>query len=166
MAFLLRILKVLKFWTDLLKQFFEIQKKYPAKNDWILTIKEDLETLSLKMTFDEIKFTKKAIFKKIIKEKACLSASEISTTNAKSIFKYRTKMSNVKENFHFMYSEDKLDCPECPGILDTQEHLIEHLIEHFDTPVDKQTYQKLFAQGYHKDKVTLVKNMDLLLNRR
>ena len=131
MAFLLRILKVLKFWTDLLKQFFEIQKKYPAKNDWILTIKEDLETLSLKMTFDEIKFTKKAIFKKIIKEKACLSAftylleqkeehtkmeflsynklsvqsyfctSEISTKNAKSIFKYRTKMSNVKENFHF-----------------------------------------------------------------
>ena len=50
--------------TDLLKQFFEIQKKYPAKNDWILKIKEDLETLSLKMTFDEIKFTKKAIFKK------------------------------------------------------------------------------------------------------
>ena len=72
--------------------------------------------------------------------------SEISTKNAKSIFKYRTKMSNVKENFHFMYSEDKLDCPECPGILDTQEHLIEHLIEHFDTPVDKQTYQKLLAQ--------------------
>ena len=61
-----------------------------------------------------------------------------------------------------MYSEENLDCPQCPGILDTQEHLIDH----FDPAIDKPNYKKLFLDGYHKEKMTLVNNMDLLPNRR
>ena len=28
--------------SDLLKKFYEVQEKYPVKNDWSLTIKEDM----------------------------------------------------------------------------------------------------------------------------
>ena len=62
--------------TDLLKQFFDIQYKYPTNNDWVLTIKQDLQILSLNMTFKNIKNTKKAKFLKIIKEKARQKALE------------------------------------------------------------------------------------------
>ena len=61
-----------------------------------------------------------------------------------------------------MYNQDKLDCPECPGILDTQEHLIDH----FDNNIDNPNYNTLFLNGHHKEKAILVKNMDLLLKRR
>ena len=71
-------------------------------------------------------------------------------------------MSSVKENFHFMYNQENLDCPECPGIVDTQEHLVDHI----DISTDKPSYKMLNSNGYHKEKVLLVKNMDLLLNRR
>ena len=178
--------------TDLLKQFFEIQCKYPTKNDWVLTIKQDINILSLKMTFKDIKNMKKQKFLKIIKEKArqksleylldlkkkhskldqlsynklkiqsYFGTSKISIKAAKSVFKYRTKMSSVKDNFHSMYNQDTLDCPECPGINDTQEHLIDH----FDRSIDKPSYKMLFSNGYHKEKAILVKNMDLILNRR
>ena len=31
------------------------QKEFPGKNDWILTVKQDLEDLDIKLSFDEIK---------------------------------------------------------------------------------------------------------------
>ena len=178
--------------NDLLKKFFNIQNKYRVKNDWILTIQEDLELLGFPVNFEKIRTIKKNQFKKSIKEKVKMLAfqyliklkdehtkmsnlsydslkiqsyftsSKVSAKQAKSIFKFRTNMANVKENFHFMYNETNLSCPDCHQILDTQQHLLDHS----DQDINQDKYFNMFRAGYHQDKVLLSRIMDQVLNRR
>ena len=42
-----------------------------------------------------------------LKMQSYFISSVVSTKQAKSIFKFRTHMSNVKDNFKFMYKENK-----------------------------------------------------------
>ena len=178
--------------NDLLKKFFDIQNKYPVKNDWVLTIKEDLEFLGLPLNFEKIKTIKKKNFKESVKEKirklafqyliklknehskmSCVSynsfklqsyfsTSIVSAKQAKSIYKFRTHMANVKDNFHSMYNESNLSCPDCQQNLDTQQHLLDHS----DQDIDHTKYSNIFREGYHKDKILITKIMDQVLNRR
>ena len=64
------------FWTllnkpndELVKKFFEVQNQFSSKNDWIVQVKKDLETLKIEKTENEIKLMKKDSFKKLVKEK-------------------------------------------------------------------------------------------------
>ena len=41
--------------NDLLKKVFKAQLNKPAKNDWILTVKEDLKYFEIKLTLEDIK---------------------------------------------------------------------------------------------------------------
>ena len=56
--------------NDLLKNFFIIQNKYPVKNDWVLTVKDDLRQLGLEyLSLNQIKNLKKEAFKGLVKLK-------------------------------------------------------------------------------------------------
>ena len=68
-----------------------------------------------------------------------LKTPMISTKEAKLIYKYRTRMANVKTNFKFMYPLEDLSCPDCLIHLDTQKHLLNHA----ETFIDKRRYNKL-----------------------
>ena len=55
---------------DLLKNFFEVQNKNPVKNDWVLTIKEDIDSLKINLNLEQIKELSKDKFSALVKEKA------------------------------------------------------------------------------------------------
>ena len=55
---------------DLLLKFFNAQNREPTKNDWVITVKEDLEKLEIDIDFEEIKSMSKYSWLKIVKE-AC-----------------------------------------------------------------------------------------------
>ena len=89
-----------------------------------------------------------------------LKTDEISTKEAKSIFKYRTRMALVKANFSSQFID--MYCPECTLHLDTQEHLLEHT----ENQNNASNYSKLFTSGDHQDKQTLVRQMENVLSKR
>ena len=120
---------------DLLKKVFIVQEKYPVKNDWTLTVKQDLEDLDIKLSFDEIKSLKKETFSKIVKDKVRTLAfrklmeekntyskmeklqytelkmqnyfvsHKINTKTAQNIYCYRTRMAGVKVNFRSQFQD-------------------------------------------------------------
>ena len=175
---------------DLLGQFFKIQNKYPTKNYWVTIVKEDLKLLNITEQFDEIKKNKKCTFSKMVKKKivdisfkflvesklehskmdnlnytnlemqSYFKTGEISTKEAKTVFKYRTRMAQVKANFSSQYLD--LYCPECSLDLDTQKHLLEHTEQQNNAYI----YEKLFTNGDYQDKRNLVRIMEDVLSKR
>ena len=87
-------------------------------------------------------------------------SGEISTKEAKTIFKYRTRMAQVKANFSSQFID--LYCPECSVDLDTQKHLLEHS----EQQNNALTYEKLFTNGDIQDKRNLIRLMEAALSRR
>ena len=138
--------------NEMLKLFFEAQVKFPAKGDWIHTVLKDIEDLEINMDLTEIQHTSKEkmknIVKKAYKEKSFYdlinvkkSHSKIRVLNytsleiqeylkinmknstAKLIFKLRTKMLDVKDNFRG--TDNNPQCNLCEiGHLDSQENLL------------------------------------------
>ena len=91
-----------------------------------------------------------------------LKTPMISTKEAKLIYKYPTRMANVKTNFKFMHPLEDLNCPDCFIHLDTQKHLLDHA----ETFIDIRRYAKLFTPGDFEDKLLLVRNMEKILKLR
>ena len=87
-------------------------------------------------------------------------SGEISTKEAKTIFKYRTRMAQVKANFSSQFID--LYCPECSLDLDTQKHLLEHT----DQQNNAYAYEKIFTNGDFQVKRNLVRLMEAALSRR
>ena len=52
----------------LLRKFFEAQCVHPIKGDWASTVTKDLESVGLKMSFEEIRNCSKDIFKETVKK--------------------------------------------------------------------------------------------------
>ena len=65
--------------------------------------------------------------------------NKIDIKTVRDIFKFQTRLSNLKDNFKNLYKEDQ-NCPipNCPGI-DNQRHLLEHSEFHID---NKEGYCK------------------------
>ena len=59
---------------NMLSKFFQAQCESPIRGDWVLTVKQDLEDLGLKMNFDKIKDFSKEAFKDMVK-KECSNCS-------------------------------------------------------------------------------------------
>ena len=138
---------------DLLRRFFEAQCRKPSKNDWCLTVKDDIKSLNLDADFQTISNVSKKVLSKslktAIKVKAFedllykqeqyskgsnLSYGELSMRNylkseyitgkqAKLIFKFRTRMVQVKQNYKQSNINNVL-CPCCHKEEDHQIHLI------------------------------------------
>lgn len=72
---------------SLIHQCFDAQKAKPCRNDWILTVQEDLEELEIMLEFDEIRelssFQFKSFLKKIIEEKALSFLNNVKSKHSK-----------------------------------------------------------------------------------
>ena len=55
--------------NELVKQVYMTQKLSPVKNDWCLTIAEDLKYLNINLSENEISMMKKAKFKTLVNQK-------------------------------------------------------------------------------------------------
>ena len=136
---------------DLLLKFFNAQNPEPSKNDWTVTVKKDLAELGLEDSFDQIKQFSKLIWLKRVKKackklafenlletqmeyskgsnlgygslkiRSYLKSTEINSNQAKIIFKIRTRMIQVYNNFKNGF--DDVKCPICKEGEDSQEHV-------------------------------------------
>ena len=177
---------------ELVKQFFDVQVKYPVKNDWVLSVKSDLKTLNINLTFDEIKKETKDYFSKLVKAKVRSGAFEdfmkvkrvqskmsnlnyeklelqsyfktnnISVKTARSIFAYRTRTSQCKVNFRTQYINN-LECP-VPGCKeeDSQQHLLDHSTR---DNVESSSYTKLFSAN-PGDNLEIIKLLEEAMSER
>ena len=72
---------------SLIHRCFDVQKRKPSKNDWILSVYEDLEELDIMIDFEQIKslsnYQLKAFLKKIIGEKALSYLNKIKSNHSK-----------------------------------------------------------------------------------
>ena len=132
-----------------LYNFFTTQLKYPTKNDWTETVKEDLKDFDIDEDFEIIKKTSKMKFKKFIKIKAreyelrymskskeslskirnikhkkmnmasYLELENMNVSEAKIIFQFRSRMAQFSGNYKGK-NPTKI-CPLCSSHPDTQE---------------------------------------------
>ena len=54
---------------ELVKKFFNVQNQFSSKNDWIIQVKNDIDSLKLEKNENDIKHMKKYKFKKLVKKK-------------------------------------------------------------------------------------------------
>ena len=140
--------------NSLIFETFNAQDKFPAKDDWVLTIKDDLKYFDINLSYEQIrklsKYSFKKYLKKIIKAKVLKDLNEVKKEHTKMknltyvklqtqpyllsnnffpetanfLFRARTRMLDVKNNFKNSFDDDIHLCPICESDEDTQEHLI------------------------------------------
>ena len=139
---------------ELAKKFFEIQKQFPVKEDWILEVYKNLEFCEINLSEREIKKMSKYRFKKLVKKQIKLRAEEylasLREDHSKSkklqiyklqsylknenmtrkekqlLFQLRTRSTPTRANYKSKYKFD-LTCPLCNDI--TSEQTDAHLLD-------------------------------------
>ena len=61
---------------SLIRNVFDAQRKSPLKGDWVNTVKEDLESLNIDQTFEDIEQMEKESFKTLVRERVRQTAFE------------------------------------------------------------------------------------------
>ena len=159
---------------SLMYKFFKIQSQKPVKGDWCLTVQEDLETLEINLTEEQVQTTTEYSFKKLVNTQIkketflyltklkeshskvlhiqyqkheiqdYLHSSSIAPDLAKFTFLARSRMIAVGHNF----KEGRIDplCPLCQES-DTQNHLMScsKLIVNVVTSQTMPEYSDLFG---------------------
>ena len=83
---------------SLINQFYKLQARKPVKNDWSLTVSQNLEELKISFTEYQIQNLSKSAFQKIVKE---------SVRNA--AFNYLIKLKNTHSKIaHISYETLKI----------------------------------------------------------
>ena len=136
---------------EMLRKVYNAQKLFPVKDDWIHSVKEDLDILGISFDEEKIKSTKKEAFKKQVNTKIreashsslledkkgklenlsshygmkeYLSTDKLSLQHKQLLFNLRTRMVMVKCNYRRKY-EGNLLCTLCdPQAEESQEHLL------------------------------------------
>ena len=140
--------------TELAKQVFKIQKKFPVKDDWVTQVKLDLDELGIQLAEEEIKAMKYEAFKKIVKTKLeenffdyllSLKSNHTKTENLVSyklqeyltsenltfkqkqlLFSLRTRSINVKRNYKNKYRHSNMFCSLCDDKqVESESHILE-----------------------------------------
>ena len=168
---------------EMLSEFFNAQWKNPGRNDWTVTVQQDIVDLQICMGIDEIRECPHSQFKKIVKEKCrsvafkslieqknChskmgnLSYNELKTqpylkdgvlnrNDARLLFQFRTRMIDVADNFKNDNKYTML-CPLCSESWDDQEHLLCCSKIH-QKELPNVTYNDIFGNDTNKMKIVL-----------
>ena len=79
-------------------KFFKIQSQKPVKGDWCLTVQDDLETLEINLTEEEIQTISEYSFKKLV-----------NTQIKKETFLYLTKLKESHSKvLHIQYQKHEI----------------------------------------------------------
>ena len=150
----------------------------PVKNDWDHTIRENLEEAKINLNFEEISKLKKKTFLKLAKIKIKMRTLEylnnIKVSHSKmddlaydklemkpyfksqnlyvkevrNIFKFRTRMSDVKINFSSQY--ENLNCSLGCDEIESQEHIINCDKIGSNLNNNEVVYQDIFSNDIQK----------------
>ena len=137
----------------MLYKSFIAQWKYPAKDDWIFKMKENMEELDIHLSLKQMKIKSAESFKNMVRIKAkeytldflldkkeshskmdnlkyseiklqqYLRDPKISVAEAKNLYRYRTRSAKFKENMKTGYQ--CTPCPFCSVQPDTQIHSVQ-----------------------------------------
>ena len=130
-----------------LNKFFMAQWNYPIKDDWTHDVKKDLNDFNIQVDLNFIRNMTKQAFKKLVKVKArkyeindllkndlskmenlhfdklelakYLELQELTVTEAKAVFQFRSRMANFKNNYRGTNPVNI--CPLCMNHPDTQQ---------------------------------------------
>ena len=176
--------------TGMLQQVFKIQWNFPCKGDWAIQAKNDFKDFEIEDNLEKIKTMSKDVFKRLTKRKAyayafnllCLnkqtyrkmdrlSYSEFkvqkylvnksySLEEKKLIFKYRTRMLNVGQNFRA--DRELVLCPLCKKHTGSQDNLLSCVstIEDIEKECGDITginLDELFAEEFEETTVKVLK---------
>ena len=119
----------------MLFKVFQAQWNHPVKDDWTITVQQDLKDFKINLSLEEIKGKTEWSFKRLVKKKSneyaldyllkmklkhskmdnlqyeelkiqnYLKDESITVKEAQTLFKYRTRVARFKENFKNMYEE-------------------------------------------------------------
>ena len=186
--FLQYILKRKK--DDLLLRFFNAQNREPSRNDWANTVKNDLNEFGLDFSFEEIKsFSKFMWLKKVkkackifafenlleaqleyskgsnlgygsLKSRSYLKSAKINANQAKTIFRIRTRMLKVKNNFKNGSVNTK--CPICKNGEDSQEHVFIEC-KMLGERLSKKEYFSIFSEN-EEEMANVIMKIEKILN--
>ena len=163
---------------EMLSQFFYAQWECPARNDWVLTVQQDILDLQVGMNLREIQLCTKDSFKTLITERCedaalnylmVLKEGHSKMTNltyhrlelqpyfcafnsydAKLMFQFRTRMVHVASNYK--NNSDSLLCPLCNTGNDDQRHLLQCHVLHPEGPT-RVNYDDIFGNDTNAMKV-------------
>ena len=137
--------------SEMLSQFFYAQWNSPCKNDWTVTVKNDLDEFKIEANLEVIRHMSQFQFKDLVKKRCqdtafrhllTLKATHSKLSNityeaysmqpylfdgtfhsgdARILFRFRTRMIRVGRNYKSMC---EVVCPLCKNEEDTQEHLL------------------------------------------
>ena len=136
---------------ELLHKFYVAQKMNTNKGDWVEQLEKDKKELNLDWSDDEIKTFSKEQFRRVVKQKTeifaanhlegvkksktenirfdgfkpaqYLMSNNLTNDEVQTLFKLRTRMIDVKENFKTA-NNDNLWCIVCHIFSETQQHLM------------------------------------------
>ena len=139
---------------ELIHKVYMAQKRKPVKGDWALTVQQDLSDINFDITEKQIKLTKKKIFKVKLKQKIIEASNKylenikerhskvkhivhkglkmqpyfqnltLSSKEKQILFRLRTRMTDVKENFKTMHTD--ISCNFCEkDYAQTDAHLLD-----------------------------------------
>ena len=138
----------------LIRNVFDAQRKSPLKGDWVNTVKEDLESLNIDQTFEDIEQMEKESFKTLVRERVRhtafehLKQTQASMSKGKEIvYKDLSLQSYLKPNSYlsikdkafifsartrmlelkcnFKTNQVNLTCRKCGNQDEDQKHLLE-----------------------------------------
>ena len=140
---------------SLIHKFYKLQAKKPVKNDWSLTIKDNLESLKISLTEDKIQKLSIYTFQKIVKTAIQKTAFEylINLKNSHSKVLH-ISYENLKMQDYLVPSRKTTICPICKitSEIDSQPHLMKCSKLNVNYVVDENVpkYQDLFSKVYRK----------------
>ena len=158
--FIIKGRRLLYYWTllnkpdeELVKRFFNVQKQFSDRDDWIRQVEDDKQSLDIVLSEEEIRLMKKDSFKKILKAKLCekardflyklkeghsktsnlgnfslqeyLKSENLSTNEKKLLFSLRTRSYDVKSNYKNKFKFN-MQCRYCENEseVESEVHLI------------------------------------------
>ena len=175
--------------SEMLYKAFLAQWKYPAKDDWTLRAKQNMEELEINLTLEEMRSKSAESFKRMVRIKVqeytlnfllekkeshtkmdnlkynkiklqkYLKDPRIPVTEAKNLYRYRTRSAKYKENMKTSYQSTP--CPFCFVQPDSQTHSVQCTVVRSKITV-QGNYTDIFKENIPADiSQTLLKISEL-----
>ena len=181
--------------SELIQKFFTAQKLNKSKGDWIYQLEQDKKDLDMDLSDVDITYYSEDQFRKVVKSRterffaknleklrgshsktvnlkfsgfkpaSYILSKNLTTEEVQTLFKLRTRMINVKNNFG---SSDDMWCRLCHLFTETQQHLLECPVIRIKTKhiINFKNLDHNMIFGTLENQEVIAKNYQIILKAR